>query len=183
MAMTPDEFMKTAMAEAFASCPADEIVLYTVEFRHPTFDVPARVVCWPITDNDPTKFKLRLESTAPENPNEIVEFIGLPFNLTFPAQEENAPGQFVLRMENVGSVLSGDLLSAVKQREPVRVIFREYLKHIPEYPQSVYVDFSIAEATVSNNNVEGTATMIDWLLRRGGRKYYPSDFPGLVRGR
>jgi hypothetical protein len=182
--MTDDDLMQAAIADAYASCSLDEgVILYTLEFLHPTFDKPARVVRWPVTSNEIQTFSLKLEPEAPANPGEFVDFIHAPFEVTIPAQEENAPGEFTIKIEHVGHLLSRDLLSAVRQREPLRMIFREYLKNMPETPQLIYTDFSIAAVTVSNNAVEGTATMIDWLKRVYGRIYTPSEFPGLVRGR
>jgi hypothetical protein len=179
-----DPLMKEAMAEAYASCPVDEaIILYTLEFLHPTFDVPARIVRWPVTGNEMQTFPLKLEAEAPANPGEYVDFIHAPFEVTIPAQEENAPGEFKLKVEHIGHLSSENLKAAVRQREPIRMIFREYLKTMPETPQLIYTDFSISTVTVSNNAVEGTATMIDWLKRVYGRIYTPSEFPGLVRGR
>ena len=180
----PDDLMKQAIAEAYASCPVDDaIILYTLEFLHPTFDKPARLVRWPVTSNELQTFSLKLEPEAPVNPGEFVDFIHVPFEVTIPAQEDNAPGEFKIKVEHIGHIMSEHLLSAVRQREPIRMVFREYLKTMPETPQLIYTDFSIATVTVSNNAVEGTATMIDWLLRVYGRIYTPSEFPGLVRGR
>ena len=182
--MSENSLMDMAIAEAYASCPVDEaIILYTLEFIHPTFDQPARVVRWPVTGNEMQRFSLKLEPEAPENPGEYVDFICAPFEVTIPAQEENAPGEFKIRVEHIGHLMSEHLKSAVMQREPVRMVFREYLKTMPESPQLVYTDFSISRVTVTNNSVEASATMIDWLLLVYGRIYTPSEFPGLVRGR
>lgn len=179
-----DNIMDLAIAEAYASCPVDDgVILYTLEFLHPTLEQPARVVRWPVTSNEPEKFSLKLEDTAPANPGEWVDFIAVPFEVTVPSQEENAPGEFAIKIENVGHILTETLQSAVRQREPVKIVFREYMKNMPDQPQLVYTDFSISKATVNLNGVEATASMIDWLLRPYGRIYTPTDFPGLVRGR
>jgi hypothetical protein len=179
-----EDLMRAAIEEAYASCPVDDsVILYTLEFLHPTFDTPARIVKWPVTGNGIQTFSLRLEPEAPENPGEFVDFICAPFEVTIPAQEENAPGEFKIKVEYIGHLLSEHLRSAVAQRDPVRMVFREYLKTMPETPQLIYTDFSISRVTVTNNAVEATATMIDWLLRVYGRIYTPSEFPGLVRGR
>jgi len=179
-----DDLMERAIAEAYASCPVDEgVILYTLEFLHSTLEQPARIVRWPVTGNELEKFSLRLENEAPKNPGEYVDFIAVPFEVTAPAQEENAPGEFKIKIENVGPILTDILTAAVRQREPARIIFREYLKSMPEVPQLVYTDFSIAKVSVSNSAVEATASMIDWLLRPFGEIYTPTKFPGLVRGR
>ena len=179
-----DDLMEMAIAEAYASCPVDDgIILLTLEFLHSTLEKPARIVCWPVTGNDLVMFSLCLERNAPINPGEFVDFVAVPFNVTVPAQEENAPGEFKIKIENVGPILTETLIAAVRQREPARIIFREYLKSMPEAPQSVYTDYSIAKVTVNNNGVEATASMIDWLLRPFGPVYTPTEFPGLVRGR
>lgn len=182
--MNADELMNSAIAEAYASCSMDDgVPLYTIEFNHPTFDTPARIVRWPVLSNEVQHFTLKLEDTAPSNPGEYVDFLHAPFEVTLPAQEENAPGEFQIRIENIGHIISTYLKDAVSQRTPIQMIFREYLKNIPEEPQLVYTDFSISKVTVSNNNIEATATMIDWLLKVYGRIYTPSEFPGLVRTR
>jgi len=180
----PDDLMERAIAEAYASCPVDEgVILYTLEFLHSTLDEPARIVRWPVTGNDLEKFSLRLEAEAPKNPGEYVDFVAVPFEVTVPAQEENAPGEFRIKIENVGPILTETLIAAVRQREPARIVFREYLKSMPEVPQLVYTDFSIAKVSVNNNAVEATASMIDWLRQIYGKTYTPTEFPGLVRGR
>ena len=179
-----DNLMDLAIAEAYASCQVDDgVILYTLEFLHSTLEQPGRIVRWPVTSNELEKFSLCLEPEAPINPGEYVDFVAVPFEVTVPAQEENAPGEFRIKIENVGHVLSDTLIAAVRQREPARIIFREYLKMMPEQPQLVYTDFSIAKVTVNNNGIEATASMIDWLLRPYGKIYTPTEFPGLVRGR
>lgn len=172
-----------AIAEAYASCKVDSIILDTLEFIHPTLEFPGRIVRWPVTSNDMQVFSLKLEDTAPTNPGEFVDFIAVPFEVTIPSQEENAPGEFTIKIDNIGNVITKALQSAVRQREPIKIIFRQYLKDRPESPNMVYTDFSIAKATVTMNSVEATASMVDWLLRPYGRIYTPSEFPGLVRGR
>ena len=179
-----DNLMDLAIAEAYASCPVDDgVILYTLEFLHSTLEQPGRIVRWPVTSNELEKFSLCLEADAPLNAGEYVNFVAVPFEVTIPAQEENAPGEFKIKIENIGPVITETLISAVKQREPARIIFREYLKSMPENPQIVYTDFSIAKVTVNNNGIEATASMIDWLLRPYGKIYTPTGFPGLVRGR
>jgi len=187
--MSDEDLMKKAIDEAYsvaaASAPVEgAIILYTLEFLHPTFDKPARIVRWPVTSNEIQTFSLKLEPEAPtEDRGKFVDFICAPFEVTLPAQEENAPGEFKIKVDHVGHLLSENLKSAVQQREPIRMVFREYLKHMPETPQLIYTDFSISSVKVVNNAVEGTATMIDWLLRGIDGIYTPSGFPGLVRGR
>ena len=58
----------------------------------------------------------------------------------------------------------------------IRIVYREYVKDIPDEPQFVYADYSLSEIKVRDGDVEGTATMLEWLLKKAGRKYKPSDF-------
>ena len=64
--LSQDDRTKLAIAEAYASAPVDKaIILYTLEFLHPTFDKPARIVRWPVTSNELKTFSLKLEPAVP----------------------------------------------------------------------------------------------------------------------
>jgi hypothetical protein len=65
----PDTTLSAAIKEAYASATA--IVYHTLEFRHPAFTEPIRVV------RDHNDLLATLEATAPENPGEEVRFVGL----------------------------------------------------------------------------------------------------------
>lgn len=176
--------MEKAIAEAYASCKTDMgVVLFTLELYHTNLRESSRAVRWPISSNEPQYMKLGLEDNAPNDAGKVVDFLCLPFEVTIPAQEENAPGEFNIVIENVGSSLTEAMRAAVAGRDTVKMIFREYLQGMPEKPQVVYSDFSISKVSVSAGKVEATASMLDWLLRPYGKLYTPTEFPGLVRGR
>ena len=104
--------LEQAIAEAYASAPADTIVLHSIELNHKSFTQPARVIRWPVTDNKPDIFRCLLEDTAPYDPGKVVEFIGAPFKIMLPTQSTDETGQFSIRIDNIGDRLDGDLEAA-----------------------------------------------------------------------
>ena len=56
----PDFSLEDALKEAYASAPASEVILHTLELRHPSFTQPIRVV------RDHAEFTCFLEADAPE---------------------------------------------------------------------------------------------------------------------
>lgn len=182
--MDADDLLNSAIAEAYASAASNAgPILYTLEFLHPAFEIPARVARWPVLGNEPERFKLRLEDDAPADAGQWVEFIACPFEVTPPAQEESAPGEFKIKIEHVGHLLAEHLEAAVRQRDPIRMVFREFLKNRPADPQLIYADYTIVRATVTENAVEATAPLCDWLTRLYGRVYTPDEWPGVRGGR
>ncbi len=74
----PDFSLSDALAEAYASAPAQEVILHTLEIRHPSFITPIRVV------RDHRDLTARLEASAPVDPGGEVTFIGFAFDFVLP---------------------------------------------------------------------------------------------------
>jgi hypothetical protein len=172
-----------AIAEAYASAPADKRILYTIELRHPAFTEPVRVVHWPIEEPEPGAHVLTLETDAPVDAGKAVSFIHCGFALTLPQQSERAPGEFSIKLDNVTQVLTEHLVEARKNRKPIDFTYREYLEDMPEEPQLVYHGAQIRRVTCSGGTAEGRAQFVNWLQKVYGRQYTPGEYPGLVRGR
>lgn len=173
-----------ALAEAYAAAPPEVIVLNAVEIWHRAFTQPARIVRWPVTDNEPQKFNLLHEPDAPYNPGAVVEYIGLPFEATLPESSKETPGQFIFRMDHIGSLLDADLEAAALEGGTIRAVFRQYIKEQElQGPNAVWDGISIGSPMESAGTIEATGTVMNWLLKPYGRIYAPEDYPALVKGR
>lgn len=177
--------LEQAIAEAYASAPADTIVLHSIELNHKSFTQPARVIRWPVTDNNPDIFRCLLEDTAPYDPGKVVEFIGAPFEIMLPTQSTDETGQFSIRIDNIGDRLDGDLEAAALSGGQITAIYREFIKGTEETdgPSSVWEGISIASPRLEGQTIIVDGSILDWMNRSFGYLYTPESYPGLVRGR
>lgn len=116
-----------ALAAAYASAPEDEVVLDTLEFRHPTFvdggsPFAIRVV------NDHSSLTATLEDDAPLNPGATVEFAAVYFAFTRPGESDSGSlPEVEITVDNVARHLMPYLDAAKESREPIQVTWRPYL--------------------------------------------------------
>lgn len=176
--------MDEAIREAYASAPVDVIILHTFEIYHPAFDKPARVVRWPVTDNEPQKFQCLLEADAPHNPGQVVEFIGLPFDIIPPEKSNDSPGTFTIRLDNIGDTLDEDLEAAAEQGQKITGIYREFIKGTEgtDGPRSVWDDITITSPRMEGQTIVADGAVLNWMFKPFGSLYLPTDYPALTRG-
>ncbi|WLE60230.1 DUF1833 family protein [Burkholderia plantarii] len=173
-----------ALAEVYASNPQDDIVLNTLELRHPAFidangnPEPIRVVA------DRAPLRARLEDDAPVNPGELVDFQAMAFGYKLPAQEEGQAPSLDITLDGVTRQVVAHLESAVTQTAQIEITYRRFVESNPgmgpvdDVPLTLYA--STAKATLTQ--VTATATLTDIHNKAfPARVYTPTDFPGLVR--
>lgn len=173
----PDPAISVALAEAYASAPVDEVILHTIELHHPVFAVPIRVV------RDRVALDARLEASAPRDAGEVVTFVAYAFDLTPPEQTTAGSPQCVLEIDNVSREILTQLRLAIRETEPVQVIYRAYLDHTaadgPENDPPLRMELKQVSATPLR--IRATAGFPDLLSRSWPRLVYDvSKFPGLV---
>lgn len=176
--------LERAIAEAYASAPAEVQVLHTLEINHRAFTQPARVARWPL-EPEPRRFSLRLEDDATYNPGAVVEFIGLPFEVTLPEKSENSPGEFTLRISGVGDYLDADLEAAALSGGRITAVYREYVMgREDDGPAQVWPGIVVSSPYLdaSSGALTATGSVLDWVNRKYGRLYTPGRYPALVRG-
>lgn len=113
--------LSQALAEAYASAPDTEIILETLEFRHPLFTATQRIV------NDHSELLAFLESDAPLNPGEEVTFVPCYFSVK--RQNESDSGrmpEFIITVGNISKVFL-ELNRAKDSRESIQCTYRPYL--------------------------------------------------------
>lgn len=181
--MTTD-LISQAMAEAFASQPDDDSgrVVDTIELHHPAFinefgeHTCVRVV------NDTVKHMFGLETSAPMNPGETVEFEGIPYQIKAPDIGKDTVPQLPISIPIVSRQITKYMEQALTMTDPIQVYWRSYLLSEPDMPQQdppVIMELSTAE--VVNGMLTGTASLNDvhnWPFP--GKKYTRENFPGLV---
>lgn len=185
-----DNIWSEALEEAYASNPSEEIILHTLEFRHPSFvedGVPTavRVVMDPgvlLEEGDPDIYglELTLEAEAPMNPGAIVKFVSCMFDFSLPGQPNGTLPEVEVSLDNVTREISAYLDAAVGERAPLELSYREYLASDPTQPQFIIHGLSLSRVRSNIFRVVGTASFVDLLNRSFPNKLYrPSEFRGL----
>ena len=171
-----------ALAAAYASAPEDEVVLDTLEFRHPLFldngsPFAVRVV------NDHSDLTATLEASAPMNPSASVTFKASYFAFTRPAESESGSTPEVeITVQNVSRYLMQYLDSAKESRVPIEVTWRPYLASDLTAPHmNPPLTLTLRSVTCDMMTVSARAGFGDLTNRRfPAIEYTAKKFPGLT---
>lgn len=117
----PDPSLSAAIREAYASAPTGTVIHHTLEFWHPAFTSPIRVV----RDFEP--LDARIEAGAARDAGQIVTFVPYAFDVVPPDQTSAALPQCTIEIDNVSREIVGALGAAVRAGGPIEVIYRPYL--------------------------------------------------------
>ena len=183
--LTTQELLQKAVLESYASAVQETILLYALEFNHPSFIQPARVVRWSAATPTPQKFVCKLENEAPYNPGQTVEFIGLPFEVRFPDKTEDSAGEFQFKVYGVGFELDADLEAAALSGGTITAILRIYVKGEElEGPAEVWPGITVKDPSIdaTTGDLSATGSLFDWVDRTFGYIYTPGKYPALSNG-
>lgn len=206
----PDPALSAAIREAYASAPADVIVLHTLEIWHPAFvedgvAKPIRVVrnfedtaTWLSLGGAEVQAVLdgldadarrkvglvaRLETGAPRDAGLLVPFVALGFDLELPPVDTIPVPEIVVTLDNVGREIAKHLDDAAVSQERIEVMYRPYLSTDIDGPQlDPPMTMTLSEVEVDVFRVTGRARVLDI-----GNKAFPSEiytirkYPGLRR--
>ncbi|WP_425092012.1 DUF1833 family protein [Tropicimonas sp. S265A] len=168
MALSSEERRELALAEAYQHRPSGTQVVLTLQFDHPSFDVPARVV------NDTAPLDAMLET------GEQAHFIAALFSAALPANGDGRWPEIDLWVDVIGSELEAALDQSLGATEPVVVTAREYIREIADMgPSFVLPALELDSSSTSDLIVRGRAGYFG-LDRRFGYTYDPSDYPGIA---
>ncbi len=171
------------LAAAYATAPETEVVLDTLEFRHPSFldDTGAVMALRVVNDHSP--LIAFLEDDAAFNPGEEVEFTRCYFTLK--RQSETDSGsmpQLDLSVDNVARILIPYLDQTKESRVPVTVVWRPYCAsdlsgpHITPCPV-----FTLSNVSCGLSAVSGRLGFSELTNRRfPASEYTAAKFPGLT---
>ncbi len=173
----PDSSLSAAIKEAYATAPAGQVILHTLEFRHPSFSTPIRVV------RDYQDLSAKLESSAPVDASTYVTFIAMAFDITLPEVQTSAVPEIVITLDNVSQDIEANLALAVASPYSIDVTYRPYLNVDLTTPQmNPPLTMSLTQVDATDYQVTARATFGDLSNRQfPGQNYTADRFGGLVR--
>ena len=131
----PDPALEQAIREAYASAPADTVILHTLELRHPVFaDDDGRPTAVRVV-RDHVDLNARLEANAPLDAGETVRFVALAFDLKLPPVDTAPVPEISVTLDNVSREIVRHLDAAATSLERIEVTYRPYLSTDLEGPQ------------------------------------------------
>lgn len=169
--------LSDALKEQAEMAPVDDVVLYAYELWHPTFDAPIRVV----SDMEP--LTAALESDAPRNPGEEVEFMPTSIGVTRPNEaSEGQKPEVSLTIENVTGFVAAALRAARDSRDLWEVIERVYLPSDTSGPHVRPVfRFTLDNISYNETTCTFTASFADPVnVQIPALTFTPEAYPGLV---
>ena len=120
----PNTALSEAIKEAYASAPSEQIILHTLELRHPAFvdedgqQVAIRVV------RDTGDLWARLESQAPLQAGERVQFVAMGFELDLPPVDTMPVPEITVTLDNVSREIVRHLDAAAESQSVIEVTYR-----------------------------------------------------------
>lgn len=172
-----DSTLSTAIKEAYASAPSDEIIYHTLELYHANFTAPIRVV------RDTSTLTAKLESTAPRNPSTSVTFTAFAFNVLPPEVTPTAIPQCQIEIDNVDRSIVANIELAAGSTDKIEVIYRQFLSsNITVGPENdPPLTMTIMSISADVFRVRATAGFGDLSNLRFPRIDYTAEvFPGLI---
>lgn len=171
-----DLAMSQALAEAYASAPSAEVILHTLELRHPSFTQPLRVV------SDHATLLARLEASAPVDPGIYVYFAPFSFRFRLPDVQSTGMPELEIEIENVSREVLTYIDLAAQSTDLIELTYRPYLAsdtYAPQMDPPITLVLHDVEADVFA--IRARASFGDYGNRRfPGETYDAQRFPGLV---
>ncbi len=166
-----------AIKEAYASAPDNVVILHTLELLHPAFTTPIRVV------RDYADLQATLEATAPQNPGQLVTFVGYSFDLRLPTvSEQTALPQILVTIDNVDREIVSNIEAAQKTTDIITAIYRPYLSTDLTGPQMIPpLEFQVQTIMADVFKVQATCSFGDPANRAFPNEDFTLErFPGLA---
>ena len=180
----PDTDTEEALMEAYASAPAgdDDIVLHTIEIRHPIFVDDAGRPTSIFLVHDHQNFTAALEADAPVKPGETVEFISLAFAFALAPVETSPTPQIAIEIDNVGRDVTDRLDAAIVDGRKIEICYRPYLNGDRTRPQMRTPPvYTLVDVKVGVFRITARAnTGADLGVAFPRELYKPDKFPGLI---
>jgi len=175
--------LSEALKEAYASNPVGQVIVETLEFRHPAFvDDNGNPAAFRVVNQNEDVFAT-LEVTAPLQGGQTVQFQAFAFDVQLPGFQEGETPTLKITIDNVGRELTAQLEAATSSQAPVEVTYRPYLLTDLTGPQmDPPITMEVLSASVSLLQIEFDCSLDDVSNVAFPRRLYtPDAFPGLVR--
>lgn len=179
----PDPSISDALGEAYALAPADDVIVPTLELRHPLFvDANGNAdSAWLVANTE--DIIARVEADAPVRGGQMVRFVAVPFQMSLTPIEIGATPEIEIKVDNAGRVLVESLDRAVTSVDQIKAVYRPYLlSDLTSGPQmSPPPVFTLSSVVVDLLAVTAKArTVIDLRGAFPRMLYTASNFPGLI---
>lgn len=169
--------LSQAIAEAYASAPSDEVILHTLEIRHPAFTQPIRVV------RDNQDLLAGLEPSAPVDAGQRVTFTAFAFDFVPPPSGPQANPEVTIAVDNVSQEIGAALEQAIDSMSPIEITYRPYLASHPAQPEmNPPLHMTVLGGQINALRATLRAGFTDFANKRfPGEMYTAARFPGLIR--
>lgn len=185
----PNNTLSAAIKEAYASAPDDEVLIHTLEFRHPAFvdqngqPDSIRVV------RDYRDWEAKLEADAPLNAGTFQLFIGFAFDFAIPGVEKSSAPAIEITIDNASRIIIDQLDAAIVQPGTLEVTYRPYLftdvdvsGRLNEPHMNPVLTLVVDSVDVNDSTITAIASVGDYANKRfPNEDYTPSRFAGLIR--
>lgn len=184
--MDHDDIWSQAIQEAYATAPSNEVILHTLELRHPSLTTAIRIVAdygdsAVIEEEQVYGHYLRIEEDAPLNSGQMVFFQACMFDFELPEQKINTVPQISVSIDNVTRELMQYVDSIVIQQSSLDLTYREYLYSDKESTQFVLSGLSMRRISCNLTKVTGIAEFSDLVNRSFPTLVYrPEEYRGLA---
>lgn len=171
-----DIALSQALKEAYASAPSAEVILHTLELRHPSFTQPLRVV------NDHATLSARLEASAPANPSTWVDFVPFSFRFRLPDVQSTGMPELEVEIDNVSAEVLAYIDQAAQSTSLIELTYRPFLASDLTAPQmDPPITLVLHDVEVSIFSIRARASFGEYGNRRfPGETYDAQRFPGLI---
>lgn len=169
--------LSEAIKEAYASAPAEVVILHTLELRNSGFrDEDGNESIRLVQDTKP--LVATLEANAPENPGETVTFEPYAFEMGFPKLDDNANPEVTVTIDNVGQLIPSQLSGHI-----IELTYRPYLSTDTSAPHcDPPLHLVLREIVIDAFKLTGRAGFKNLAnLSFPNELYTPTRFPGLIR--
>ena len=177
-----DPTLSEALAEAYASAPADRPIIHTLSIWYDGLldadGAPTEIYIYQGFQGDrinadgvPLKY-FRLEADARYSGGSVVEAVAIPFDATLPSVTSQGLAKGRLTVDGVGRELTDHLIAAVMAGASIEVTYRAYLAGMEDDgPQNIPpLVFGLENVTANSTNVAGDITMPNL-----GNKRFPAE--------
>ena len=179
----PDPTLSDAAKEAYALAPDDEIVIDTLEIRHPTFiDDDGNLDSIWLTTNQADILAL-LEADAEVKGGQMVTFRSFGFRFTLPRVEPGSGPEMEISVDSTDRRIIEALDRAATDARQIVMCYRPYLSNVlDEGPQMIPPpSFVLSQAAAKGLTTRGRARVA---IDLGGAfpryVYTATEYPGLI---
>jgi hypothetical protein len=178
-----DTTLKQAIQEAYATAPSSDVILHTLEIRHPAFvDQNSQPTAIRVVQNY-VDLTAMLENTAPLNPAQNVTFISFAFDVQLPEVTDVASPEIIITMDNVSSEIETNIALATASGTHAQITYRAYLSSDLTGPQNdPPLTMTVFDIKANDFSVTCTCGFSDAANKLfPGEFYTPQRFPSLAR--